>query len=64
MVVKNFLILIVFGFIVGSCSRCKTCTSGSTLVPLESTICREDFDNGSEYRDAIKDLEEYGWECN
>ena len=62
---KNLFVLIVFVLVASSsCSRCKTCTSGSTLIPLETTLCREDFDNGSEYRDAIKDLEEYGWECN
>ena len=47
-----------------SCSRCKTCTLNSTLLPLETEICREDFDSGKEYRDAIKDLEDNMWECN
>jgi len=46
-----------------SCSRCKTCTLNSTLIPLEAELCREDFDSGKEYRDAIKDLEDNMWEC-
>ena len=59
---KNLFVLIVFALIASSCSRCKTCTSGSTLITLEATHCREDFDSGKEYRDYIKELEGYGWE--
>ena len=61
---KNLFVLIVFALIASSCSRCKTCTSGSTLITLEATHCREDFNSGKEYRDYIKELEGYGWECD
>jgi hypothetical protein len=61
---KNLFVLIVFALIASSCSRCQTCTSGSTLITLEATHCREDFDSGKEYRDYIKELEGYGWECD
>ena len=61
---KNLFVLIVFALVASSCSRCKTCTSGSTLIILEATHCREDFDSGKEYRDYIKELEDYGWECD
>jgi hypothetical protein len=61
---KNLFVLIVFALIASSCSRCKTCSSGSTLITLEATHCREDFDSGKEYRDYIKELEGYGWECD
>ena len=60
---KNFIFLMFVTLVFCSCTRCKTCTLNSTLVPLEVEICREDFDNGKEYRDAIKDLEENMWEC-
>ncbi len=61
---KNLFVLIFFAVVGSSCSRCKTCTSNSTLVPLNTTFCREGFDSGKEYRDQIKELEGYGWECN
>ena len=61
---KNLFVLIVFALIASSCSRCKTCSSGSTLITLEATHCREDFNSGKEYRDYIKELEDYGWECD
>ena len=60
---KNFIFLLFVTLIFSSCSRCKTCTLNSTLIPLEAEVCREDFDSGKEYRDAIKDLEDNMWEC-
>ena len=55
--------LILIALVFTSCSRCKTCTSASTLIPLNVELCRDDFDSGKEYRDAIKDLEDNMWEC-
>ena len=55
--------LLFVALIFGSCSRCKTCTLNSPLLPLEAEVCREDFDSGKDYRDAIKDLEDNMWEC-
>ena len=60
---KNFIFLLFVTLIFSSCSRCKTCTLNSTLIPLEAEVCREDFESGKEYRDAIKDLEDNMWEC-
>jgi len=56
-------ILILIALVFTSCSRCKTCILGSTQTPLEVELCRENFNSGKEYRDAIKDLEDNMWEC-
>ena len=55
--------LILIALVFTSCSRCKTCTLASTLIPLEVELCRDDFDSGKEYRDAIKEAEDNMWEC-
>ena len=41
--------LILIALVFTSCSRCKTCTSASTIIPLDVELCRDDFDSGKEY---------------
>ena len=61
---KKLVCFLFVAFVFGSCSRCKTCTLNSTLFPLETEVCREDYSSGKQYRDAIKTLEDTMWECN
>ncbi len=60
---KKLVCLLFVAFIFGSFSRCKTCTLNSTLIPLETVLCREGYSSGKQYRDAIKILEDTMWEC-
>jgi len=46
-----------------SCKRCQDCTCSVLGSSITSEVCKDDFGSTSEYKDAIKDIEDSGCDC-
>ena len=63
MKVKVILFLLSIGFMFNSCKRCQDCTCSVLGSSITSEVCKDDFGSTSEYKDAIKDIEDSGCDC-
>ena len=63
MKIKILLTLFSIGLMFSSCSRCKDCTCSILGSSVTTEVCKDDFGSTSEYKDAIKDIEDGGCDC-